>query len=213
MNFIPDTATLITYAVACVVLFITPGPDMSLFLARTVSGGRKLGFASAVGANVGCVVHTMLAALGISALIAASPQAFFVLKIVGALYLLWLAFDSIRNGSALNVRTGEVVERSFWGTFFTGIGINLANPKVILFFVTFLPQFVDANDPHAQGKLFFLGMMFVVFNIPLSIIMILGAEKLIDSLKRRPQMLRAIDYIFGGIFGLFAAKILLTQAR
>lgn len=213
MNFIPDTTTLITYAIACVILFITPGPDMSLFLARTVAGGRKLGFASAFGANVGCVVHTMLAALGISALIAASPQAFLVLKIVGAVYLLWLAFDSIRNGSALNVRTGEVKERTFWSTFFTGIGINLANPKVILFFVTFLPQFVQASDPHAQGKLFFLGMMFVIFNIPLSIIMILGAERLINTLKRKPQVMRAIDYIFGGIFGAFAAKILMTQGR
>ncbi|MGL4494483.1 MAG: LysE family translocator [Beijerinckiaceae bacterium] len=213
MNFIPDTTTLLTYAIACVVLFITPGPDMSLFLARTVAGGRTLGFASAFGANVGCVVHTMLAALGISALIAASPQAFFVLKIVGALYLLWLAVDSLRNGSVLNVRTGEVKERTFWGTFFTGIGINLANPKVILFFVTFLPQFVSASDPHAQGKLFFLGMMFVIFNIPLSIIMILGAERLIAILKQRPQVMRAIDYIFAGIFGAFAAKILMTQAR
>ncbi|MGL4323031.1 MAG: LysE family translocator [Beijerinckiaceae bacterium] len=213
MNFIPDTATLITYAIACVVLFITPGPDMSLFLARTVAGGRKLGFASAMGANVGCVVHTMLAALGISALIAASPAAFLVLKIVGALYLLWLAVDSVRNGSALNVRTGEVRQSSFWGTFLTGIGINLANPKVILFFVTFLPQFIDAGDAHAQGKLVFLGLMFVIFNIPLSIIMILGAEKLVETLKRKPQVMRAIDYIFAGIFGAFAAKILMTQGR
>ena len=213
MPFIPDATTLLTYAVACVVLFITPGPDMSLFLARTVVGGRRLGMASAVGANVGCIVHTMLAALGISALIAASPQAFLVLKIVGAVYLLWLAYDSIRNGSALNVRTGEVQERTFWGTFFTGIGINLANPKVILFFVTFLPQFVEATDPHAQGKLVFLGLMFVVFNIPLSIIMILGAERLIETLKKKPKIMRAIDYVFGGIFGAFAAKILLTQGR
>ena len=213
MNFIPDTTTLFTYAIACVILFITPGPDMSLFLARTVAGGRSLGFASAMGANTGCVVHTMLAALGISALLAASPTAFFVLKIVGALYLLWLAVDSIRNGSALNVRTGEVKQSSFWGTFFTGIGINLANPKVILFFVTFLPQFVDAADPDARGKLFFLGMMFVIFNIPLSIIMILGAEKLVAMLKRKPQVMRWIDYSFAGIFGAFAAKILMTQAR
>lgn len=213
MTFLPDAPTMLAFTVACIVLFITPGPDMSLFLARTIAGGRRLGIASAIGANVGCVVHTTLAALGVSALIAASATAFLALKVIGALYLLWLAFDAIRNGSALSVREGLRVDPSIWRTFLMGVGVNLTNPKVILFFVTFLPQFVDASDPHVSGKLLFLGLFFVFTNLPLTALMILGAERLVKGLKRRPSVLRAIDYIFAGVFGVFAARILMTQGR
>ncbi|MBN9061383.1 MAG: threonine transporter RhtB [Rhizobiales bacterium 65-9] len=213
MTFLPDASTMVAFSIACFVLFITPGPDMSLFLSRTIAGGRRFGVASAIGANVGCVVHTTLAALGVSALIAASATAFTVLKVVGAGYLLWLAFDAIRNGSALTVREGARVDPSVWRSFVMGVGVNLTNPKIILFFVTFLPQFVDAHDPHASQKLLFLGLFFVLTNIPLTILMILGAERLVSALKRRPSVLRAIDYVFAGVFGVFAARILMTQTR
>lgn len=214
MSFVPDTTVLVAYTVACVVLFITPGPDMSLFLSKTLSGGRRHGIAAMSGAQVGCIVHTVLAALGLSALLAASETAFTILKIVGALYLGWMAYDAIVNGSSLNVREGDAgaPESGIWRTFLIGIGINLSNPKVVLFFVTFLPQFVSATDPHAAGKMLFLGIYFVAISIPMAVLMILGAERLIGYLKARPKALRAIDWTFGGIFGVFAVKILLTQA-
>jgi threonine/homoserine/homoserine lactone efflux protein len=158
MTFIPDTAVLLAYTAACFVLFITPGPDMSLFLAKTVAGGRRAGLAAMLGAQVGCCVHTLLAALGVSALLAASQTAFFVLKAVGGLYLLWLAIDAIRHGSALNLKSEGRREVSARHTFLLGIGVNLTNPKIVLFFVTFLPQFVDAADPYAREKLVFLGV-------------------------------------------------------
>src|SRR5690606_27821875 len=102
MNFIPDAAVLVQFAIATVVLTITPGPDMTLFVGRALSQGRSAGFACALGAMTGIVFHTALVALGLSALIVASPQAFFVLKIVGTLYLIWLAFQAIRHGSAFS---------------------------------------------------------------------------------------------------------------
>ena len=148
MTFLPETSTLLTYSLACLVLFITPGPDMSLFLAKTMAGGRRAGIASMLGAMAGCCVHTLLAALGLSALLAASVTAFTVLKVVGALYLLWLAFDAVRNGSALSVKDEKKAELPFWKTFLVGVGINLTNPKIVLFFVTFLPQFVQPGDPY-----------------------------------------------------------------
>jgi len=123
MTFLPDATVLVAYSVACFVLFITPGPDMSLFLAKTVSGGRKAGIAAMLGAQAGCCVHTMLAALGLSALLAASATAFLVLKLVGGLYLLWLAVDAIRHGSALNVRREAGTEVSVWRTFVLGVGV------------------------------------------------------------------------------------------
>ena len=213
MPFVPETTILLAYSLACLVLFITPGPDMSLFLAKTLSGGRRAGIAAMTGAMLGCVVHSLLAAFGISALIVASPTGFLALKIVGALYLFWLAIDAIRNGSAVNISAAEAGDVSFWRTFALGVSINLTNPKVILFFVTFLPQFVDAHDPHASGKLLFLGIYFVVLTSPLAVLMILGAERLLRSLQRNPRVLRFIDWIFAGVFGAFAARILTTQGR
>ncbi|GLS17516.1 threonine transporter RhtB [Labrys miyagiensis] len=213
MNFLPDSHTLLIYSAACVLLFITPGPDMSLWLAKTISGGRRGGTAAMLGTQVGCVFHTFFAAVGLSAVLAASASAFTVLKVVGALYLLWLAINAIRSGSALNVKDEGKPMGGFWPTFMTGLGINLTNPKVVLFFLTFLPQFVDVGDPHASQKLFFLGLYFIAINVPLAFILILGAERVVSWLKARPRFLRGIDYTFAGVFGVFAFKILTTQAR
>jgi threonine/homoserine/homoserine lactone efflux protein len=213
MSFFPDSSILLGYSIASILLFITPGPDMSLFLARTIANGRQAGIASVLGANVGCLVHTFLAAFGVSALLAASQTGFLVLKIVGAGYLLWLAVDALRNGSSLNVTLTEQKPVSALNSFLVGVTVNLTNPKVVLFFITFLPQFVDAADPHARGKLLFLGLWFVLINVPLSVVMILGAEKLVMYLRMRPTVLRTIDYSFAGVFAFFALKIALTQAK
>jgi threonine/homoserine/homoserine lactone efflux protein len=213
MDFIPDIATLLKFSIASIVLFITPGPDMSLFLSRTLSGGRRAGIASVMGANVGCVVQTMLAAFGISALVAASQTGFLILKIVGAGYLLWLAVEAFRNRSALSVSAGKREDASLWKVFTLGIACNLTNPKVVIFFITFLPQFVEAADPHLTGKLVFLGLYFVLFNLPLSFLMIWGADRLVAWLRANPKVMRGIDYVFGGVFGLFAISIALMQAK
>lgn len=213
LSFLPDLPTLAAYSLACLVLFITPGPDMSLALAKTISGGRAAGLAAMFGAASGCIVHSVLAALGISALVAASPAAFLLLKIVGAGYLLWLAIDAIRRGSALSVAGVTPEPPRVWRTYLLGVTVNLSNPKVILFFVTFLPQFIAADDPDAAGKLLFLGIYFVVFSLPLSILMVYAAERVVGSLKANPRLMRAIDWVFAGVFGAFAAKILATQTR
>jgi threonine/homoserine/homoserine lactone efflux protein len=207
MSFLPAWSVLLAYTLACFVLFVTPGPDMSLFLAKTLQGGRRAGLASMLGAMAGCCVHTLLAALGLSALLAASATAFTVLKVVGALYLLWMAVDALRHGSALSLREGPRGEVPFWTTFLMGVGINLTNPKIVLFFVTFLPQFVEAGDPHAAGKLVLLGLYFVAFSAPLGALLVLGAERVIATLRLRPRLMRAIDYSFAGLFSAFALKI------
>ena len=213
MPFLPDASVLLAYSFAAFVLFITPGPDMSLFLARTVTGGRRAGIAAMTGASLGNVVHSVLAAFGLSALIAASPSLFLALKVVGALYLLWLAIDAVRNGSSLNVRGEQPKPVALWPTLALGLTVNLTNPKVVLFYLTFLPQFVDAHDPHAAGKLLFLGIYFVVLAYPLALLLILGAERVVSGLKSRPRVLRAIDWLFACVFGAFAVRILAMQAR
>ncbi|GHE80906.1 amino acid transporter [Camelimonas fluminis] len=214
MDFIPALPVLASYTLACIILFITPGPDMSLFLAKTICEGRRSALAAVAGAESGCLIHTLLAALGVSALLAASATAFLALKIVGALYLLWLAIGAIRHGSVLKVdATRQTQAPPLLQSYLTGLGVNLTNPKVVLFFVTFLPQFVSAHDPHAMGKLAFLGVWFVVLTTPLSALLVLAAGAIIRGVRARPWLVRALDYLFAGIFGLFALKILATQSR
>ncbi|WP_026379921.1 LysE family translocator [Afifella pfennigii] len=211
MDFIPSLGVLAAFTLAAAVLIVTPGPDMTLFLSRALTQGRAAGLAAMFGALSGIVVHTMLAAFGLSALLAASPQGFFLVKAAGALYLLFLAYQALRHGSALTLETSLRGRQSLWRSWAAGLGINLLNPKIVLFFVTFLPQFVSASDPHAGGKLAFLGFYFIALAIPSCGAMILAASQFSAALRRSPMISRGVDYACATIFGAFALRILTTR--
>ncbi|NGO49908.1 LysE family translocator [Allomesorhizobium camelthorni] len=213
MPFIPEASIIVQFAVATFIIAITPGPDMTLFVGRALSEGRAAGFACMFGAMTGVIIHTALVALGLSALIVASPQAFLVLKIFGAGYLVWLAYQAIRNGSAFSPEKKAGSGRSLFQNWATGLGINLMNPKVILFFMTFLPQFVSASDPNAPAKLLFLGLLFIPLSLPVTAPMVIAADKFAGLLKKNPTVTRVVDYLFAGVFSAFALKILSAQAK
>ena len=212
-GFVPDLATILAFAVASFILTITPGPDMALQLSRAINYGRAHGFAVVGGAITGLAVHTTLAALGISVLIVAAPAAFTALKIVGAVYLIWLAWQAIRAGGGFRIAAAAKQQPTLWQSYLTGVGINLLNPKVVLFFVTFLPQFVHAGDPNAPGQLFFLGAEFVVVSLPFTIPLILCADWAARALTKSKLIERALNWSFGAVFATFAAVILTAQAR
>lgn len=213
MEFVPALPTLLQFAAAAFVLALTPGPDMTLFVGRALSEGRAAGFACMLGAFTGILIHTTLVAVGLSALIVASPEAFMLLKIGGAGYLLWLAVQTIRHGSAFAPRKQMGPGRSFARNWAKGLGVNLLNPKIILFFMTFLPQFVSAADPHAAGKLMFLGIFFIAVSLPVTSPMVLAAEGFARLMRRSPAVTRVSDWLFAGVFSAFAIKILTAQTR
>lgn len=213
MQYIPDATIFVQFAIATFVIAITPGPDMTLFVGRALSNGRGAGLACMFGAMTGILIHTAMVALGLSALIVASPEAFLVLKVFGAGYLLWLAYQAIRHGSAFSPESAAGRQRTLFENWATGLGINLLNPKIILFFMTFLPQFVAASDPHAPGKLFVLGLLFIPLSLPVTIPMVLAADGFSKMLHKTPTVTRMLDYLFAGVFSAFAIKILTAQAR
>lgn len=213
MNFVPDFTTIAQFAIATFIIAITPGPDMTLFVGRALSQGRAAGFACMAGALTGIVVHTTLVAVGLSALIVASPLAFLALKIGGAGYLVFLAWQALWKGSAFSPEKKAGPQRSLVQNWVTGISINLMNPKIILFFMTFLPQFVSAGDPHAPGKLLFLGLLFIPLSLPVTIPMVIAADKFAGLLRKSPTVTRVVDYLFAGVFSAFALKILTAQAK
>ena len=213
MDFLPSLPVLLAFSAAGLLLALTPGPDMTLFLGRTLSQGRQAGLAVLLGTSLGCLVHTIAAAIGLSVLIAASPTGFWALKIVGALYLLWLAIQAIRNGSTFRLDRKTAASVSFWRNVMVGLGVNLLNPKVVIFFITFFPQFVSATDPDAWKKMLFLGVYFVALTVPMLVVMILMADRLAHVLTRNPMVARSIDWLFATVFATFAIKILLTEGR
>jgi threonine/homoserine/homoserine lactone efflux protein len=212
MTFLPDIQVLLAFTAAGIVLVLTPGPDMTLFIGQTLTGGRARGIAALLGASTGLLVHTTLAAFGLSALLAASATAFGILKVVGVAYLIWLAIGALRRGSALTLKPEAGAAQPVARVFLTGVGINLLNPKIVMFFLTFLPQFVSASDPHAGGKLMFLGLYFIALGIPICIALIFLAERFTDAIRRSPKVMRAIDYLFAGLMGAFAIRLLFARS-
>lgn len=212
-SFVPDLSVILTFALAGFVLAVTPGPDMALFVSRTMNFGRAHGFAAVLGTSTGIAVHTTLVAFGISVLIVAAPAAFWALKIVGALYLVWLAIQAIHSGGGLLVPKAGGKVPTLIQSYFTGLAINLTNPKVALFFVTFLPQFISADDPAAASKLLFLGVEFIVVSLPVVIATVLFAEWLTRTLRDNLWVSRALNWSFATVFLAFAATILLAEGR
>ncbi|WEX89429.1 LysE family translocator [Sinorhizobium garamanticum] len=213
MDFVPSLPTLLAFAAASLLLAATPGPDMTLSISRSLAQGRKAALFVVLGTGLGIVVHTMLVAFGISALITASPTAFMVLKTGGAAYLFWLAVQAIRHGSTLSVKKIEGAKGTAVSNVATGFWVNILNPKVVIFFMTFLPQFVSANDPSVTGKLLFLGFFFIVIGMPVNAMVVLAADWLAAWLQKNKRFMRALDFSFAGVFSVFAVKIFLTQAR
>jgi threonine/homoserine/homoserine lactone efflux protein len=211
-DFVPALPVLAGYLFASVVLALTPGPDMTLFLSKTISQSRLAGIASLAGATSGLIVHSCLVAAGLSVLLLASVMAFTVLKIVGAVYLVYLAIDAIRHGSSLSLDRKARPE-SIRAVYLKGLMIDLLNPKVIIFFVTFLPQFVSPHDPHAAKKLLFLGLCFAAVNIPTCLPVILSADKIAGLLKRSPKATRIVDWLFAGVLSAFAIKLILAETK
>lgn len=213
MTWLPSPTVLAAFAAASVLLAATPGPDMALFLSRTLGGGRSHGFAALAGAMNGVLVHTFAAALGLSALLAASTRAYDAVKLAGALYLLYLAYGAMRHGAALRLEGQGGATGGLARSYLTGLLINLTNPKIILFFVTFLPQFIEAGDVGASGKFFVLGLEFIVIAAAVNAAIILAASRFVAAAKASPRAIRWFDYGFAGLMGAFAARLMLAQGR
>lgn len=149
------------------VLNLTPGADTLLVVSRTAAGGFRQGVAAALGIQVGCLVHAVAAALGVAALLAASPAAFRVLTGVGAAYLLWLGVQMLRSAlspakadAARASATGPRQATTLRGAFAQGVLTNVLNPKVGLFFLAFVPQFIDAGAPSPLAAFLTLALVF-----------------------------------------------------
>jgi len=148
------------FLAAAMLITASPGPDNLMVLGVGISRGRKGGIAFGLGCALGCLSHTLLATIGVSALIAASPTAFAALKICGGLYLVWLGFSALRSRGGARVDRSVVAGESLGRLFAKGLFASSINPKVVLFFLSFLPQFVIASHGHVSAQTAQLGLVF-----------------------------------------------------
>jgi threonine/homoserine/homoserine lactone efflux protein len=213
MTILPELSVFAAFVAASLILIVTPGPDMTLFLSQTINGGRARGLAAMFGATTGLLVHSMLAAFGLSALLLASATAFTAIKIAGAVYLLWLAVQAIRYGSSLSLNPGRPSRGSLARVFATGFAVSMLNPKIVMFFLTFLPQFVSASDPDAPMRLLVLGLLYALLTPPVCAPMIFFAGRFAETMRGSRRIMRAFDWLFAGLMGAFAARLLFARAN
>jgi threonine/homoserine/homoserine lactone efflux protein len=155
------TQDLLIFICAGLLLNMTPGPDTFYILGRTVAQGRMAGFASVFGISTGCICHSIAAALGLSAVLATSATCFIYVKLVGAGYLVYLGVRLLLDRSAANGPNPALSFASAWTIYRQAVLTNVLNPKVALFFMAFLPQFVSVESPNRVLSLLFLGVIFV----------------------------------------------------
>lgn len=152
---------IVLFIVSGLILNITPGQDFFYVVSRSASGGFRVGSVAALGVGAGCFVHMTCAALGLSAILAASATAYAVVKTVGAVYLVWVGLSMIRSAGAKDAPTQARTSGSDLGAVFRqGFLTNALNPKVALFFLAFLPQFVETGAPHKALAFLLLGAVF-----------------------------------------------------
>src|SRR5262245_14434923 len=176
------------FAVSSLLLAITPGPDTLYIVGRTTAQGTKAGVVAALGVGAGILVHTAAAAIGISALLAASAAAFLVLKLAGAAYLVYIGLSLVWSSlrSATKIAAAPICPAPLSVVFRQGFLSNVLNPKVALFFVAFLPQFVDADASSSAASLLFLGVLFNLVGTLWNVGVACAAAFLAEPLRRRP---------------------------
>jgi len=187
--------SLLAFAIAAVVLAITPGPGIAYVVARTVAGGRSEGLASCFGTGIGGLLHVLAAALGLSLIVAQSAVVFALVKYLGAAYLIYLGVRLLlRKDQQFKVEA--VPSQGVRRTLFEGIVVEALNVKTALFFLAFLPQFVSPSEPFVP-QLVLLGSICVALNTLVDILAVFGADRLLKSGTARAARARLLTRVSG----------------
>jgi threonine/homoserine/homoserine lactone efflux protein len=207
---IPMTSTtFLCFLGASLALTLAPGPDNIFVLTQGIARGRRAAIITALGMCSGISVHTTAAACGISALFYSSAVAFNLVKYAGAAYLLWLAFKTIKERSAIRLATAD--ERSSMALFKRGFIMNVLNPKVAMFFLAFLPQFISADAKYFAFQMLFLGFIFMFQAVLVFTIIGFFSGSIGNFILARPGIARKFDWLTAGVFTSLGIKLALTE--
>jgi threonine/homoserine/homoserine lactone efflux protein len=203
----PDLSTIVLFSIAAVALLLIPGPNVLYLVARSIEQGRQAGFVSTLAAGVGDMCHVLAATLGLSAIVLSSVLAFNVVKFAGAAYLIYIGMRTLtaRDQSADQI---NIAPLPMARVFSQGVLVSALNPKTALFFLAFLPQFVQPTRGAVTLQIFFLGVLFVLLGVVTNSLYAFAAGTAGTWLKTNRTFLRVQRYVAGSIYialGLTAA--------
>ncbi len=198
------------FLIAGIILNITPGADTIYILSRSIAQGRTAGIYSVLGIISGCAVHTLLAALGLSVILAQSAMAFMMVKMVGALYLGYLGITTLVSKSSTLISLSENV-MSPGKIYLQGLLTNVLNPKVALFFLSFLPQFIDPHNSYGIVPFVILGITFLTTGTLWCCGLVVFSSRVTEFLRHNDKASQWMNKICGGIYLLLGIKLLSVE--
>ena len=200
------------FVISGILLNITPGSDTMYILGKSISLGRRAGIVSVLGISSGAVIHTILAALGLSIILAKSTMAFNIVKYAGAIYLIFMGVRAIISKQGQNKLDTSVEETSLAKVYIQGLLTNLLNPKVALFFLTFLPQFVDPHTQYGAISFLFLGATFLTTGTVWCLLLAIFASMATDTLRNSNKASALLNKFAGIIYMLLGFNLIRSRA-
>ncbi|NJB69130.1 threonine/homoserine/homoserine lactone efflux protein [Desulfobaculum xiamenense] len=200
-----------TFLAAAFLLNMSPGPDMAYILANTVRGGRRSGFAAMLGIWTGAMGHVAFAAVGLSALLVASATAFSVVKYAGAAYLAWLGIQALRSRGAFSLEEAGPSRATTSGIFAHGMLVNLLNPKVAIFFLAFLPQFVVPGAGPVSAQLALHGVLLIASSVFVEPPLVLLGDRISNGLRGNVRFRQWLDRGLGAFLILIGLRLAVSE--
>ena len=209
----PGTHDLLLFIVSGWLLNVTPGPDMLYIIGRSTAQGLRAGIVAALGVGAGIFVHIAATALGLSAILAASAGAFTLIKLMGAAYLVYVGISLLRSSSTPfdSAAAMRLAPASLRSVFMQGVLTNVLNPKVALFFLAFLPQFVESDAANKPLAFLFLGLIFNVNGTLWNVFVAWSAARMTSGLRRSANALKWFNRCVGGIFVALGVRLALLH--
>ncbi|MBN9235301.1 MULTISPECIES: LysE family translocator [Phyllobacteriaceae] len=209
----PDTANHIAFALICLGMVLTPGPNMIYLISRSLSQGPKAGLISLGGVAVGFLFYVLCAAFGITALLLAVPYAYDVLRFGGALYLLYLAWQALRPGGRSPFQVKELPRDRPRKLFMMGLMTNLLNPKVAVLYLSLLPQFIEPEKGHVLSQLLVLGVTQITISLSVNAVIAVTAGSIAVFLAGRPLWMLIQRWLMGTVLAALAVRMATESQR
>ena len=204
---------LLAFALVALGMVLTPGPNMIYLVSRTVSQGRAAGYLSLIGVFAGFLIYMVLAVFGITAMLMAVPFAYDALRIGGALYLLYLAWQAIRPGGKAVFDVRQLPRDNGMTLVSMGFLTNLLNPKAAVLYLSLLPQFIEPKSGHVLAQLLTLGVVQISISMTVNSLIIFGAGWVASFLASRPTWIKAQRWLMATVLGGLAVRLLVDSRR
>ncbi len=209
----PELSHMLAFGAVALAMVLSPGPNMIYLVSRTICQGRRAGMISLGGVALGFVFYMLCAALGITAIVLAVPYAYDALRMAGALYLLWLAWQAVRPGGRSAFETRDLPVDGPRKLFAMGFVTNLLNPKIAVMYLSLLPQFIDPAAGSVLAQSLALGAVQIVISVGVNAAIVMGAGALAQFLATRPLWMRVQRWAMGTVLAALALSVLRDARR